>query len=351
MKKPVVTILQYLFFLGLGILFAWLSLRKIDHKQWLDIKDSLTRARHWLIIPAFVLLFIAHGARAMRWKILMEPMGYKPSNFNTFAAVMIGYLVNAGVPRLGEIVRCTLLAKYEKIRADSLIGTVVAERAVDAVCLVIVFLLTLVFQGHIIGVHIGNAIQGFFTEGGHSLIFNLVKWLLIIGGVIFIISFILRKFAHTNVIGKVKKTLQGISGGLGSIRKVRHKGWFLFHTCLMWAAYLMGTTIGIYALQETAHLGVGAGLTTLAVGSIGMIITPGGIGAYPLLVSSLMGWYGLDEATIGNALGWLLWSVQTIIVILGGLICFALLSHHNKEKTIETRQEFTEQIIHPDRTA
>jgi len=122
---------------------------------------------------------------------------------------------------------------------------------------------------------------------------------------------------------------------------------FLLHTVLIWTLYLSATTVGIYALRETAHLGFGGGLTTLAVGSVGMIITPGGIGAYPLLVAKLMGWYGLDEKTIGNALGWLLWSVQTLIILFGGLLFFALLSYHNKKRQLETRRQYTEQNIDP----
>ncbi|HZH37266.1 MAG TPA: lysylphosphatidylglycerol synthase transmembrane domain-containing protein, partial [Flavisolibacter sp.] len=117
MKKSVVSILQYVFFLGLGILFVWLSVRKIEQEQWLQIKAAMQRARLWLILPAGGMLLLSHYSRALRWRILMEPMGYSPSRFNTFAAVMIGYLVNAGVPRLGELVKCTMLAKYENVRA------------------------------------------------------------------------------------------------------------------------------------------------------------------------------------------------------------------------------------------
>src|SRR5947209_19916122 len=115
-----------------------------------------------MIIPALILLLIAHYSRALRWKILMEPLGYRPSNFNTFAAVMIGYLVNAGVPRLGEVVKCTILAKYEKVRADRLVGTIVMERAVDIVCLVVVFLLAILFQGSVISAPISSAFNHFF---------------------------------------------------------------------------------------------------------------------------------------------------------------------------------------------
>jgi len=154
MRKPILTILQYLFFLGLGILFVWLTVNDINQEQWQHIKESIRQARHWLILPAFLLLFISHYSRALRWKILMEPLGYKPSTFNTFAAVMIGYLVNAGVPRLGEVVKCTLLSRYEKVRADRLVGTIVMERAVDVVCLLMVFIAALIFQGGFIGEHV-----------------------------------------------------------------------------------------------------------------------------------------------------------------------------------------------------
>lgn len=346
MKKPIITILQYLFFFGLGILFVWLTIKDINREQWQHIKLSIQQARHWLIVPAFLLLFLAHYSRALRWKILMEPMGYHPSTFNTFAAVMIGYLVNAGVPRLGEVVKCTLLSRYEKVRADRLVGTIVMERAVDVVCLLLVFLSALIFQGRFIGEHLSASFSGFFTdERGHTSIRKMI--IAVAGAVLFfvILYIVLKKFGHIDAVGKVKEVLKGILHGLNSIRLIQHKGWFLFHTVLIWALYLAATTVGILALRETAYLGVGGGLTTLAVGSVGMIITPGGIGAYPLLVAKLMGWYGLDENTIGNALGWLLWSVQTLIILIGGLAFFALFSYHNKKRQIAGRQQYTQQNI------
>lgn len=346
MKKPILTILQYLFFLGIGIFFVWLSVKNINHKQQDQIFDAIRRARQWLIVPAFFLLFLAHYSRAMRWKILMEPLGYKPSNFNTFAAVMIGYLVNAGVPRLGEVVKCTLLARYEKIRADRLVGTIVMERAVDVVCLVVVFFAALIFQGGFIGEHVAKSFSGFFTDRtGHTSIRKMIIFLSSAIIVMIVLYILLKRFGHIDAVGKIKNVLKGIWHGLTSIRLVKHKGMFAWWTIFMWAMYLAGTTIGIYALQETAHLGVGGGLTTLAFGSIGMIIAPGGIGAYAWIVSKLIGWYGLDEYTIGNALGWLLWSVQTVIILLGGMICFAFLSYHNKKTSVEKRQQYSRQNI------
>lgn len=347
MNKSLLTVLQYLFFFGLGILFVWLSVRKIDHEHWLQIKQSMQRARLWLIIPAAGMLLLSHYSRALRWKILMEPMGYKPSNFNTFATVMIGYLVNAGVPRLGEVVKCTLLAKYEKVRADRLVGTIVMERAVDVVCLIVAFIAALIFQGHVIGEYVSSTFGGLFRDKSGQT--SVSKIFITIGGivaVILIIHFLLKRFGHIDAVGKIKNVLKGIAHGLSSIRFIKHKGWFLFHTIFIWLMYLGSTTIGIYALQETAHLGIGGGLTTLAIGSVGMVITPGGIGAYPLLVSKLIGLYGLDEATIGNALGWMLWSVQSILFISVGLLFFVLFTYHNKnKKPIESRAKLSEKDL------
>ncbi len=344
MKKSLVTIAKYLFFLGLGILFVWLSVREVDARQWAEIKAALQRARLWLIVPVCGMLLLSHFSRAVRWKILMEPLGYKPSTFNTFAAVMIGYLVNSAVPRLGEVVKCTLLSRYEKLRADKLIGTIVMERAVDVVCLAIVFVLALIFQGGVIGGFVSSLFGSFFQSGtGEVSIAKLALYSGIAVAVIIILVLVIKRFGHIDAVAKVKAVFAGIFHGLQSIRFLKQKGWFIFHTVLIWGMYLMSTTVGIYALQETAFLGIGGALTTLAVGSVGMILTPGGIGAYPLLVGQLMEIYGLSEA-IGTTLGWLLWSVQTAIVIIGGALLIPIFFYINKNKTpSEARARLTEE--------
>ena len=344
MRKSFSTILQYLFFISLGFFFVWLSIKDINEEQWIQIKDSIRRARHWIVIPVILMLLLSHYSRALRWKILMEPLGYKPSTFNTFATVMIGYLVNTAVPRLGEVVKCTLLSRYEKIRADKLIGTIVMERAVDVVCLFIVFLLAIIFQGHIIGDVVSNTFKKFFTDkSGQTSITKL--FIVLSSAILFftIFYFTLKRFGHIDFIAKIKQVVKGILHGLSSIRFIKQKGLFLFHTVLIWTLYLLSTTAGIYALQETDHLGIGGGLTTLVMGSIGMIISPGGIGAYALVVAKLMALYGLDEDTIGAALGWLLWSVQTVIILIGGIIFFSLFSYYNKKrKKVESIQQHPE---------
>lgn len=202
-------------------------------------------------------------------------------------------------------------------------------------CLLIIFLLAVLFQGDIFGSYLSELFSGFFSNEGGQV--ATTKIILIVAGLIVLILFIyflLKKFAHISLVSKIKNVLLGIWLGLGSIRNVRHKGLFLFHTALIWTLYLVSTTIGIYAIRETAPLGFGGGLVALAVGSVGMIVSPGGIGAYPYFIAKLVGLYGLPVDTIGRALGWLLWSVQTAIILLGGLVCLALLSRFNRNKKV-----------------
>jgi len=339
MKRSLLTILQYLFFVALGILFVWLTIKDIKQEEWALIKSSLRNARSWVVLPVLAMLLLSHYSRALRWKILMEPLGFKPSTFNTWAAVMIGYLVNAGVPRLGEVVKCSILAKYEKVRVDRLVGTIVIERIVDLICLLIVFIAALFFEGHIIGDYLAESFGKLFRDQTGQISYRQLGFTTsIFLAIILAVYFLLKRLGHIDIVAKIKNVIIGIGHGLNSIRLIKHKGAFLFHTVLIWSLYLLSTTAGIYALQETAHLGLSGGLTTLAVGSVGMIITPGGIGAYPLLVAKLMELYGLDPKTIGTALGWLLWSAQTVIILICGVIFSALFSHYNKkQKTIETR--------------
>jgi len=330
MKKSLKAIIQYIVFLGIGLFFVWLSLRDLNHDQWQKTKEAIGSSRQWLFFPVTAMLLLSHLSRALRWKILIEPLGYKPSTFNSFAAVMIGYLVNHGVPRLGELVKCTVLRRYEKIPVDKLIGTILAERAVDLICLGIVFVLALIFQGEVIGDFMLGSFSNFFSDKtGHLSVLKVIIYPAAFLLALVLFYFALKKLGHINIIVQLKKIIKGVIHGLKSIRYIRQKGLFLFHSLFIWVMYLLSTTAGLYAFRETEHLGIPGGLSALGAGSVGIIVTPGGIGAYPLLIELLMGLYGV-AATVGKSMGWLLWAVQTFIVLAGGLICLVLISRINK---------------------
>ena len=138
------------FFFLLGIALIWWSLHQIPAEEWSKFTLALKQSKLWIVFPVFIILGLSHFLRALRWRLIMEPLGYKPSIMNTYLAVLIGYLANLAIPRLGEVLKCTLLAKYEKVPAEKIVGTIVAERAFDVISLGIVFLMALGLQFNVI---------------------------------------------------------------------------------------------------------------------------------------------------------------------------------------------------------
>ena len=146
MKKKIIAIFKYLVFLGIGIFLMWWQFSKMTPVQRLQFRDSLQHANYIVILPIILIAILSHISRAMRWKIMIEHMGYQPSTSNTFYATMCGYFANTFIPRAGEILRCTLLARYEKIPVNKLIGTILVERFFDLFCYFLIIIFTICIQ-------------------------------------------------------------------------------------------------------------------------------------------------------------------------------------------------------------
>jgi glycosyltransferase 2 family protein len=332
MRKKWLGWLQYVVFLGLAFFLVWWSLGKVSDEGWKEINATLRNVNYLLVAPVVIALLVSHLSRAIRWKILMEPMGYQPNTINTFLAVLIGYLANLLVPRLGEVLKCTILARYEKIPADKLVGTIVAERAFDLICLMIVFFLTIVTQLDVIGNFASEMVRDIVSQKAGQ--WSLSKLLILLGiGLVVVLGvrWVLHRFAHFHLIAKVKSIFRGILEGLTSVKDVQKKGWFFFHTALIWFLYLASIRLGFLAIDATSAFGWKEALSVLSLGSIGMIVTQGGIGAYPLLVQKTMMIYGVSES-VGIAFGWMLWIVQFLLVIVFGGISLILFPFINRKK-------------------
>jgi len=332
MKKRVSTVLQYCFFLGLGLFLAWWSIRDLSAGDRSGIRKALLNARYWLVIPVFAVLFLSHYIRAYRWRLLIQSLGYQPSGTNTFFAVLIGYLANQAVPRLGEVLKCTVLARYEKIPADKLIGTIILERLIDAITLLLIFGITLAIQPSLYT----ELVNTIFNSGkpgeeksGSSLVFTGV----IVGIVILLIAvwMIRKKKKFSDLAGLFRKIGSRIWQGVGAIRHLRKRGLFFILTILLWSLYLSGGYMGFLAFRETEFYGIREAFAVLSAGSVGMIVTPGGIGAYAYLIQKIMQVYGLNSG-IALAFGWILWLAQTAVIVLGGLISFAAIPYYNKKR-------------------
>ncbi len=336
MNKRLASVLKYLFFLGVGVFLVWWSLHQIPNEKWGEFKRSLETANYSLLVPVFFILSLSHVARALRWRILMRPMGYNPSFLNTFFAVMIGYLANLAVPRLGEVLKCTILAKYEKVPAEKLVGTIVAERAVDVISLGIVFLLALISQFDVVGEFGSQLIKQLFqNKAGHFSLFKIGITVAILLTIIIAIKVWFKQFAHLKIVILFKKILHGIWEGLSSIKNLKQKGLFIFLSVLIWSLYIVGTWVGLLATQGTAHLGLHHALSALAFASIGMIVTPGGIGAYAFFLAKVLEKNNIPFE-IGFANGTLQWFAQFIIVLVVGSLCLLLLPVYNKQKKHES---------------
>jgi uncharacterized membrane protein YbhN (UPF0104 family) len=333
--------LKFICFLAIGLGLVWLVTHNLTDKEKDDIFDSLQHANYWLLIPVIIVGIASHWYRAVRWKLIMQPLGYNPGTLNTFFAVMVGYLANLAVPRLGEVTRCGIVARYEKIPVDKLVGTMIAERAVDMLLLIILMVITVAIQIDVIGGLFLNEIwlpiQNKLGGAGNSrnLIIAGILIVLLIGTYI---GF--RLIARSNVGIKIRALAHGVWDGIRSIGQMEKKGLFIFYSVLIWAMYFAMMYLGFLCMEETYNLGLKAALAVLIIGSVGMIVTPGGTGAYQFLVQRTLMVYGV-AGTSAYAFGWIVWSAQTLLVLIVGLASLIALPLVNRAQIQATKPSAT----------
>lgn len=345
MSKRIRTIFTYLLFLGLGIFLVWLSIKDLTSEDKSHIRSALSAARYWLVLPVFLILFASHLVRAMRWKLLIGSLGYHPRTANTFYSVLIGYLVNQAVPRLGEVVKCTVLARYEKIPADKLIGTIILERIIDAICLLLIFGITLVLQPDIY-TQLINAIFYQPPRPGEEKSGGIPGWALgmAVLGLILLLTvtwMIRKKKKPADLLALFRRIGRSIWQGVSTVQHLKKRWSFLLLTFLLWSFYLVAGYLGFFAFRETTGYGIREAFTILSAGSLGMVATPGGIGAYAYLLQKTMQVYGLNEG-IALAFGWILWLAQTTVILIGGLVSFIAIPYYNKKLQREKSRTVSE---------
>lgn len=330
MRKRVLSVLQYIIFLGGGIFLVWWQLRSMTPVEKSDFKHAMTYANYWLILPVIVLSLLSHLSRAMRWKLLLEPLDYKPSLKNVFSVIMVGYLANAAVPRLGEILKCTILARYEKLHFDKVFGTILVERIFDFVCYLVFIGITVLIQVNVVGSYVKNKLNVLSESTGFPLWGKLLILICFFIVLFYSLKYLFRKYPHNRVILKIKNFVRGIIEGIKTIRNLKHRKLFLAHTLFIWTMYLLQIYIGFSAMESTAHLGFKPAFSVLSLATLAMIATPGGIGSFPIFVTETLLIYGIAYP-VGNAFGWLLWGASTGIIIVAGLTALLLLPFINKK--------------------
>lgn len=318
------TSLTILISLVFAIGFMWLALRGLEFEK---IKNSLLKANYGWILLSSVFGILAYWFRAIRWNLMLEPLGHKISNSNSLWTISFGYLMNLTIPRSGEVARATALYGVEKVPVDKSFGTIILERVVDLVCMLLFLGLTLVFKY--------EAILSFYTQSNISINPMLIIGfcaVLVVGSILFF-KF-KERFRNIKFLSKVIDFVDGIFTGLSSILKLKSKGRFILQSLGIWVCYYFAAYLVCFALPETSDFSIADGFFLIVVGTLGMMVpASGGIGAFhfalKLGVSALflsMGKSAEEGAEVGLSYAFLSHTMQMVIMVVMGLISIPILA-------------------------
>lgn len=323
MKK----VLRIIIFFAIGIGFIWWFMEKLTPQEINQLLSSFSNANYYWIGVAILINILSSLIRALRWQQLIRPMGYNPKLTPTFLAVMCGYLANLAVPRLGEIVRCGLMRKNQKIPFEKAIGTVIIERAVDMILFILIFFIALLLEFNYIKDYIYNNFSHIFnfSQFKYYALYAFIGVILIAG-----ILYIFRKrIMQTKLYIRIKDLIIGLLEGIKSILKLKNPLLFIFNSLFIWFLWILGTYIIFLCLPQTLHLSFKIAVITTVLGALGPMVTPGGIGIFPAIIAETLFIYGVIKP-IGYASGWILWIVSQLSSVVVGLFGFGYFSHKNK---------------------
>ena len=332
MNKRTKSIIQFIVLLSIGILLVWLSFRSV----WTEkekILDSFKTANYFWVSISILIAFLSHYLRAFRWNYLLKPAGYSVKPTNALGAVIVGYFANYGLPRMGEITRCTLVTKYDDVPFEVALGTVITERIVDLLLLIVIFFITLFAQfsqlKDLTATYIYNPMMLKFkgvTE--HPAKFIILISILII---VSIGLFLVRKKITGLLKGKLGNIIKGFGKGLSSVKDIDKKFQFMMLSLGIWACYFYSLYACFFAFTGTSHLGQSECLVLLLFGTFGVVFSPGGLGAYPAIITALLTYYGVEQIA-AFSFPWMAWTSQFILVVVLGLLSLILLPVINKSK-------------------
>ncbi|WP_075603226.1 lysylphosphatidylglycerol synthase transmembrane domain-containing protein [Saccharicrinis aurantiacus] len=326
MKKTLINILKFAIYFAIGGFLMWFVYRSYDMQE---IKDALSGGIKvwWLVIALFAGL-LSHISRTIRWQMIIEPIAKRTDTTNTFIAVMIGYFANLLIPRMGEISRCGVLARYEKISMSKLVGTVVVERLIDVISLLVCLVLVLALQF--------NIVTDFLSRNtdlsGFANIFASI-WTYVILLTIVLLFRVFRKwFAQTSPYQKLKGLWSKFAEGFMAIKNIKNKGRFIAHSVFIWVMYFFMIYLNFYAFDFTSHLTPLAGLSVFVLGSLGMVApVQGGMGPWHFMVIASLQMYGVAKVE-GGAFALIVWSSLNAMIVILGIVSLIVLPIINRKR-------------------
>ena len=305
-------IIAYVAFLGIGVLLFYMAFSMVEDREalWNDMRSASWGG----LVASFVMGYLAIVSRGLRWVILLDPLGHKPSSVRTVHAVTFAYFANTFIPRSGELARCAALNQTDDIPVDQLFGTVISERVVDFVILIALTTIAVVanlpaFADLMAGADLPETTNAIWGAG--------------VLAVIAIALWIKREaLLQLSFAQKIASFLTGVWEGLNSIRRMKNKGMFLFHTFFIWSMYFFMAWVIFKSIDSVASITITQALFIMVAGGFGMVMpAPGGVGAYHWAV--MLGFSALGYAAeLGFAVANVIWVTQTLMIVITGGIAY-----------------------------
>lgn len=326
MKKIVFQTLKLFIPLLIGAYLVWYMVVLIREQNQEDFWNTIKSMNYSWILLSLLFGLLSHLVRAHRWKYLLEPLGHQTRFSNRYHATMIGYVVNMVLPRAGEASRAGVLGKTDQVSFSKAFGTIIAERLIDVIMLGLVALFTIVLSIQDFQVLYNKLLSDQETTDGsvNSL------WMIVAVAILLMLFFILRR--NKTLRAKIWNFMSELKSGVFSIFKSKNPGAFILNSILIWVLYIAYFGICFLALEEASAVSLQGVLMAFIAGTVGVMLTPGGLGSYPIFVGTVISYYAYpDLSGIQNnalALATVIWLSQTIFLILLGLISLFYISRN-----------------------
>ncbi|MBL7806687.1 MAG: flippase-like domain-containing protein [Saprospiraceae bacterium] len=339
-------VLQFLLFLGIGVsIMAWLfnSQNTAFQEQCrLDgvpadqcsLADKLLQdfgtVNLWWILAVLLAFTVSNIFRAWRWQMLLEPMGYQVKFSNSLMTILVGYLANLVIPRMGEVVRAGSLARYEKVPMEKVMGTLVVDRLMDFICLLLVVGVAFLVEGDTV---LAFITQNKKADSGGGLLSNPLVWgfLAAMGLVAILIYGLRKKLAEIALFRKVGAMLKGFLDGLRSVFKLKNPALFIAYSLGIWVMFYLQCLFNLKAFPPTAQLDWSAAMMVFVFGTFGFVIpSPGGMGTFHALCIASLALYGINGSDGFSYANIAFFSVQIFYNLVAGGISLLLLPRWNR---------------------
>lgn len=322
--KKLLDLLKYSLVFGLSIFLMWYALKGIDFDL---LMAQLNQTNFYWLGLSLSIALSGFLSRAYRWKMQLEPLGKRVTFTDTYHAMMIGYLANLVLPRMGEVFRCSVLKRSSDIPVQASFGTVITERLIDMVMLLSLFGIAFLVEFDRLHDYFIDLFSDRYNSIQADRTFLYVIVCVVIAGILGLlitVIFFLNHLRQYRFFQKIVALVQGLLAGIFSIAKLENKAVFIGHTFFVWLTYYLMGYLSFFALPATTDLSPMAAFAVLVIGSLGMSVpVQGGIGVFHMMVSSTLLLYGVSKEA-GMAFALINHTSQTLMVVILGGISFIL---------------------------